>query len=226
MLQACVHASAAWLPLALLTWVMCDDRTCHVPPPPTAAAAAAVAVTPTQMTLDNVVELLLNYGVPQLPFLPRPDPQPSPGLRLSLHHTYEVTPPNTVKIVFESTSAKAIGPDFLQVREWMGGGGRAAAAAAVVLSCCCCCRAVVLCAGGHWGLRCGRGEIRRANCYVGGWQAARCPQSVVCNGSAVMLARTHPDACGRRCTANHTTTRSCGTGNSACRLLMVRHPLL
>jgi hypothetical protein len=68
-----------------------------------------------QMTLDNVVELLLNYGVPQLPFLPRPEPQPSPGLRLSLHHTYEVTPPNTVKIVFESTSAKAIGPDILQV---------------------------------------------------------------------------------------------------------------
>lgn len=68
-----------------------------------------------QMVLDNVVELLLNYGVPQLPFLPRPDPQPTPGLRLSLHHTYEVTPPNTVKIVFESTSAKAIGPDILQV---------------------------------------------------------------------------------------------------------------
>jgi hypothetical protein len=68
-----------------------------------------------QMTLDNVVELLLNYGVPQLPFLPRPEPQPSPGLRLSLHHTYEVTPPNTVRIVFESTSARAIGPDFLQV---------------------------------------------------------------------------------------------------------------
>lgn len=67
------------------------------------------------MVLDNVVELLLNYGVPQLPFLPRPDPQPTPGLRLSLHHTYEVTPPNTVKIVFESTSAKAIGPDILQV---------------------------------------------------------------------------------------------------------------
>jgi len=67
------------------------------------------------MTLDNVVELLLNYGVPQLPFLPRPEPQATPGLRLSLHHTYEVTPPSTVKIVFESTSARAIGPDLLQV---------------------------------------------------------------------------------------------------------------
>jgi hypothetical protein len=67
------------------------------------------------MTLDNVVELLLNYPTPQLPFLPRPEPQAAPGLRLSLHHTYEVTPPNTVKIVFESTSAKVIGPDILQV---------------------------------------------------------------------------------------------------------------
>lgn len=68
-----------------------------------------------QMTLDNVVELLLNYGLPQLPFLPRPEPQATPGLRLTLQHTYEVTPPCTVKIVFESTSAKAIGPDLLQV---------------------------------------------------------------------------------------------------------------
>lgn len=69
-----------------------------------------------QMLLDNVVELLLNYGAPQLPFLPRPDPQPTPGVRITLRHTYDVTQPNTVTIVFESTAAKAIGPELLQVR--------------------------------------------------------------------------------------------------------------
>jgi hypothetical protein len=68
-----------------------------------------------QMLLDNVVELLLAYGVPQLPFLPRPDPQPTPGVRLTLRHTYEVAQPNTVTIVFESTSARTVGPDVLQV---------------------------------------------------------------------------------------------------------------
>lgn len=81
---------------------------------PTVLGQVYQVINAQTMTLDNVVELLLNYGVPQLPFLPRPEPQASPGLRLSLHHTYEVTPPSTVKIVFESTSAKAIGPDFLQ----------------------------------------------------------------------------------------------------------------
>lgn len=68
-----------------------------------------------QMLLDNVVELLLAYGMPQLPFLPRPDPQPTPGVRLTLRHTYEVAQPNTVTIVFESTSARTVGPDVLQV---------------------------------------------------------------------------------------------------------------
>lgn len=67
------------------------------------------------MILDNVVELLLSYGAPRLPFLPPPEPQATPGLRVTLRHTYEVTPPNSVKIVFESTAAKAIGPDLLQV---------------------------------------------------------------------------------------------------------------
>lgn len=78
-----------------------------------------------QMLLDNVVELLLAYGSPQLsnvlPFLPRPDPQPTPGVRLTLRHTYEMSQPNTVTIVFESTAARAIGPDLLQVRPDAGG---------------------------------------------------------------------------------------------------------
>jgi hypothetical protein len=74
------------------------------------------AVLHPQMLLDNVVELLLAYGLPQLPFLPRPDPQPTPGVRLTLRHTYEVVQPNTVTIVFESTSARTVGPDVLQVR--------------------------------------------------------------------------------------------------------------
>jgi hypothetical protein len=69
------------------------------------------------MTLDNVVELLLSYGLPSLPFLRPPEPQATPGVRATLRHTYEVTPPNTVKIVFENTAVKAIGPDLLQVRE-------------------------------------------------------------------------------------------------------------
>jgi hypothetical protein len=68
------------------------------------------------MTLDNVVELLLSYGLPQLPFMPRSSgPQPTPGVRLTLRHSYEATPPNNVTIVFESTSAQAIGPELLQV---------------------------------------------------------------------------------------------------------------
>jgi hypothetical protein len=77
---------------------------------------AAALNAHAQELLDNVVELLLAYGLPQLPFLPRPDPQPTPGVRLTLRHTYEVAQPNTVTIVFESTSARTVGPDILQVR--------------------------------------------------------------------------------------------------------------
>jgi hypothetical protein len=71
------------------------------------------------MQLDNIVELLLAVGLPRLPLLtqqPR-EPEPAPGLRITLRHSFEVDPPATVTIVFESTSAKAIGPDLLQASQ-------------------------------------------------------------------------------------------------------------
>ncbi|WIA18350.1 hypothetical protein OEZ85_009815 [Tetradesmus obliquus] len=81
---------------------------------PTVLGQVYQVIDADKMLLDNVVELLLAYGMPQLPFLPRPDPQPTPGVRLTLRHTYEVAQPNTVTIVFESTSARTVGPDVLQ----------------------------------------------------------------------------------------------------------------
>jgi len=83
-----------------------------------------------------VVEFLAAFGGLNLPFLdaitaptgsgasassappvPRrraPAPWgPAPGVRLTLGHTYEVTGPSTVRIVYEDTFARAIGPDFL-----------------------------------------------------------------------------------------------------------------
>lgn len=81
---------------------------------PTVLGQVYQVIDADKVLLDNVVELLLAYGVPQLPFLPRPDPQPTPGVRLTLRHTYEVAQPNTVTIVFESTSARTVGPDVLQ----------------------------------------------------------------------------------------------------------------
>lgn len=81
---------------------------------PTILGQVYQVIDADKLRLDNVVELLLNYGVPTLPFLPKPDPQPTPGVRLSLQHTYDITQPNTVTVVFESTTAKTIGPDLLQ----------------------------------------------------------------------------------------------------------------
>jgi hypothetical protein len=81
---------------------------------PTVLGQVYQVIDADKMLLDNVVELLLSYGTPQLPFLPRPDPQPTPGVRVTLRHTYDVTQPNTLTIVFESTTAKTIGPDILQ----------------------------------------------------------------------------------------------------------------
>eukprot|EP00878_Enallax_costatus_P022275 GHUV01023620.1.p1 GENE.GHUV01023620.1~~GHUV01023620.1.p1 ORF type:complete len:178 (+),score=50.70 GHUV01023620.1:323-856(+) len=81
---------------------------------PTVLGQVYQVIDSDQMLLDNVVELLLSYGAPQLPFLPKPDPQPTPGVRITLRHTYDISQPNTVTIVFESTKAKTIGPDLLQ----------------------------------------------------------------------------------------------------------------
>lgn len=85
------------------------------------------------MTLDNVVELLLQYGLPRLPFLSPAEPEPTPGVRATLRHTYEVSPPSSVKIVFESTAVKAIGPELLQVRGWCRAQRRCPHAATAVL---------------------------------------------------------------------------------------------
>ncbi|GBF92845.1 hypothetical protein Rsub_05464 [Raphidocelis subcapitata] len=82
--------------------------------------------------LDNVVELFLATGGLNLPFLdalfaPRAAPTPpggrrraapaprgaAPGARLTLGHSYELQGPSTVRIVYEDTAVRAIGPDFL-----------------------------------------------------------------------------------------------------------------
>lgn len=43
------------------------------------------------------MELLASYGLPQLPFFGNnAEPPPTPGVRLTLRHDYEVEAPNTV----------------------------------------------------------------------------------------------------------------------------------
>jgi len=68
-----------------------------------------------QGRLNNVVELLANIGLPRLPFLPVPtEPQMIPGLRVTLGHSCTVQGTADVRIVYDSTAAKVIGPELLE----------------------------------------------------------------------------------------------------------------
>lgn len=71
----------------------------------------------TTFKLDNIVELLLGGGLPDLPaaLLGQARPrQDTPAVRLTLGHDYEVQGANTVQIVFEDTSAELIGSSWFQ----------------------------------------------------------------------------------------------------------------
>jgi hypothetical protein len=61
--------------------------------------------------LDNIVEFLFTYPIPQLPWsTSQPE---SPALRLTLRHDYEVTSDTAVRIVYEETYAQFVGAEWL-----------------------------------------------------------------------------------------------------------------